>query len=152
LLDLPLAAARATATAAVKVFVGIQTQEEQAVDFAAFQRLVGLQSLVHLRQTLAQVLQVKPLADIMQGVVADASTPMDQMLPAPALGLLGNIQIAAHAQKDSQQQAQEQGLGGNLRARPMAAHPARDPAQSVNLGGVGQKLSQFVHAEVSPSG
>jgi len=33
--------------------------------------------------------------------------PMDQMLPAPTLGLLGDIQITADAQEDSQQQAQE---------------------------------------------
>jgi hypothetical protein len=34
LLDLPLTAARTAATAAVKVFVGVQAQEEQAIDFA----------------------------------------------------------------------------------------------------------------------
>jgi hypothetical protein len=59
----------------------------------------------------------------MEGVVAEALAPMDQMAPAPTLGLLGQIPITADAEDDSPQQAQEQGLGGNLRVRPRLRTP-----------------------------
>ena len=86
-----MAAAGTAAAAAGKVFVGIQAREEQAIDFAAFQRLVRLEGLGRLRQVVAQILQIKALTDVNEGVVADALAPMDQMLPAPAFGLLGKI-------------------------------------------------------------
>src|SRR5207247_10143680 len=114
-LDFPLAAARTTPTAAMEMLVGVHAQEEQAVDSTTFQGLVGFEAFVHLRQALAQVLQVKTLTRIVERVAADAFGPMDQMLPAPTLGLLRNIQVAAGTDDYSQQQAQQQGPGRNLR-------------------------------------
>lgn len=45
LLDLALATTLTAAAAAFEVLVGVQAQKEQAVDFAAFQRLIGLEGL-----------------------------------------------------------------------------------------------------------
>jgi len=61
--------------------------------------------LVGLRQRLAQILQVEALAHIFKRVMADGFCPMDQMAPPSPFGLLGQIQITAHAQDHSKQQA-----------------------------------------------
>ena len=136
----------------MEVFVGIQTQEEQALDSAAFQRLVRLEGFIDLRQALAQVRQIKTLTDIMEGGVADAVAPMDQMLPAPALGLLGKIQITARAEDRSQKQAQKEAAGRNRGIGAAAAHGAHHAAEGENLGQVAQKLGHFVHPAAATSG
>src|SRR5438067_1650572 len=95
---------------------------------------------------------MKALTDIIEGVVADAFVPMNQMLPAPALGLLGNVQVAARAEDHAQDQAQEQASRRNRGIGPAAPHGAHHAAEAKNFGNVAQKLSQFVHAEAAPSG
>ena len=89
LLEFSLAAVRTTPAPAGEMLVGVQTDEEQTVDFAAFQRLVGFELLVDWRQRPAQIRQTEALRHIFKGVVADAPGPMDQMAPAPTFGLLG---------------------------------------------------------------
>jgi hypothetical protein len=54
-LDLSPATALTTSAAAVKVFIGIQTDKEQAMDLAAFQGLVGFELLVDIRQGLTLI-------------------------------------------------------------------------------------------------
>ena len=103
LFDGPLATARTATAAAVKMLVGVQADKEQPIDFAAFQIFVDLESLIDLEDQGAQVLRVKTLADILKGVVTDGVIPMDQMPPAPALGLPGQIRITGNAQDRSQQ-------------------------------------------------
>src|SRR5438477_1774531 len=95
---------------------------------------------------------MKALADIIKGVVADAFGPMDQMLPAPAFGLLGDIQVAARTEHRSQQQAQKEAARRNRRIGPAAAHRAHHAAEAKNFGHIAQKLSQFVHREPATSG
>src|SRR5205085_2871487 len=106
---------------------------------------------VHLRQALAQVLQIKALTDVIKSVVADAFTPMDQMLPAPTLGLLGNIQVTARTDDHSQDQAQKQAARRNRRIRAAGADRARNTAQAKNFGDIAQELSQFVHQDAAIS-
>ena len=52
----------------MKVLVGVQAHEEQAVDFAAFQGLVRFEGLGHARQAVAQVGHAQPLGDVLEGV------------------------------------------------------------------------------------
>src|SRR5258708_16095313 len=88
----------------------------------------------------------------MEGVVADAFTPMNQMVPAPTLGLLGNIQVAARADDHSQDQAYKQAARRNRRIRAVRAHRAHHTAEAKHFGNVAQKLSQFVHQDAATSG
>ena len=62
------------------MLVGVHTQEEQAVDPAALQRLVGFELLDDLRQGLAQIRHIQALGDIGEDIVADGLGPMRRLV------------------------------------------------------------------------
>ncbi len=95
---------------------------------------------------------MKALTDIVKGVLTDGFTPMNQMLPAPALGLLGKVQVAARTDHHSQEQAQKEAARRNCGIGAAAAHRAHGAAETKNFGNVAQKLSQFVHQDAATSG
>src|SRR5215831_516862 len=109
-LELTLATARASATKTGEMLVGIDAQEEQAIDFAAFQSLVVLKLLGEVGLVLAPVLRFQALGDIAEELMVDRVLEATEVAPAPsAFGLLGQVQVAANAHDHSEHQAQHQG-------------------------------------------
>ena len=150
-LDLTLAAVVAAAAAAGKVFVGVQADPEQPVDFTAFQSLVLLEGFDAASQALAQILCHQPPGDIAKKIVTDGTFEMAQPPPAPPLGLLGQIQIAGNPREHPQEQAEQHGQGFDLSPRPPVVHRAQPGLQVEDFLHIVQSLGQTVHGRVCQS-
>jgi hypothetical protein len=143
--DRPLAAAPTATAPALEMLVGIQAHPEQSLNLAAFQRLVAFEGLDHLRLVLAPVLRLHALRHIREDIIAQGALETAEPPPAPALGLLGQVQVTGDAHDDSQDQAQAHRKDRNHRVGAAIAHAAQEPLEVKDLLGVLEKLSEPVH-------
>ena len=85
---LPGQAIVARAAVAAKLFVGVQTDHQQAVDFVGLKGLAPFESVMDPKAGPAQLLRVQALADIAKGVVTDRMPAARPLLPLGHFGFL----------------------------------------------------------------
>src|SRR5439155_2467085 len=141
--DFPGQAILAAAVVAAKLFVGVQADHQQPLDFIGFKGLAPFELAANPNPAPTQLLWVQPLAGIAESIVTDPMTVAHPPLPLRELGFLLQLQKAGDTNHFAQDQAQPHGAGGNVGLRPGVGETTGQQRQVEAPLRIGNKLAQL---------